>query len=68
MIRKLALVVPMLALGAALAAAPAEAQTRVVIKRGGGHHHHMMHHGRSKKVNIKRGHHGGMHKKVIIHR
>ena len=69
MLRKFMLLVPVLALAGTLSSAPADAQTRVVIKRGGGHHHHMRHRGMTKKVIIKRGHHHrGPTKKVIIHR
>jgi hypothetical protein len=70
MFRKFLLLAPVLALGATLASAPADAQTRVVIKRDGGHHHHMRHRGVTKKVIIKRGphHHRRGVRKVIIHR
>lgn len=70
MLRKFMLLVPALALAGALSAAPAQAQTRVVIKRDGGHHHHMRHRGVTKKVIIKRGphHHRRGVRKVIIHR
>ena len=68
MLRKFVLLVPVVALAGALSGAPAQAQTKVVIKRGG-HHHHMMHRGGTNKVIIKRGHrHHGPSKKVIIHR
>jgi hypothetical protein len=69
MLRKLMLLAPVLALGATLSIAPADAQTRVVIKRDGGHHHQMRHRGVTKKVIIKRGpHHRRNVRKVIIHR
>jgi hypothetical protein len=70
MLRKFLLLAPVLALGATLSIAPADAQTRVVIKRDGGHHHHMRPRGVTKKVIIKRGphHHRRGVRKVIIHR
>ena len=70
MLRKFLLLAPVLALGATLSSAPADAQTRVVIKRDGGHHHQMRPRGVTKKVIIKRGphHHRRGVRKVIIHR
>jgi len=70
MLRKFLLLAPVLALGATLSIAPADAQTSVVIKRDGGHHHHMRPRGVTKKVIIKRGphHHRRGVRKVIIHR
>jgi hypothetical protein len=70
MLRKLMLLVPVIALAGTLSSAPADAQTRVVIKRDGGHHR-MMHRGVTKKVIIHRGRHHdrrGGSRKVIIHR
>jgi hypothetical protein len=69
MLRKFMLLVPVLALGATLSSAPADAQTRVVIKRDGGHHHQMRHRGVTKKVIIHRGRHHDRRgtRKVIIH-
>jgi hypothetical protein len=69
MLRKLMLLVPVIALAGTLSSAPADAQTRVVIKRDCGHHR-MMRRGVTKKVIIHRGRHHDRRgtRKVIIHR